>query len=99
LEGGKRTASLLKQAVESELKTALLNLAPHLKVIFRVYANFQGLAATYKKLEVTSDSTFMSYVRGFNMGHPLADFVDTGHKKECADEKIKGMSKSTMNYQ
>ncbi|KAG9250049.1 uncharacterized protein F5Z01DRAFT_640630 [Emericellopsis atlantica] len=91
LEGGKRAVSLLKEAAEAELKTSFPHLAPHMKVLIRVYANVEGLAATYKKLDITSEVTFVNFVRGFNIGHTLADFVDAGNGKECADAKINAM--------
>ena len=33
---------------------------------------------------------FGRFVRGFNMGHPLCDFIDAGNGKECSDDKIRG---------
>jgi len=89
LEGGKRTASLLKQAVEEELKNS--GLSPHLQVMIRVYANMKGLAKTYKDIELLPDlASLDDFVRGFNMGDALCDYVDAGNGKECSDEKIKG---------
>jgi hypothetical protein len=92
LNGGKKTVSLLKQAIEEELKTSMPESAPHLKVMIRVYANLEGLAKTYSELDVASSPIFSSFIRGFNMGDATCDFVDAGNGKECSDEKIKGTS-------
>ncbi len=91
LDGGNTTASLLKQAVERELKSAAPATSHHLKVIIRVYANVKGLAKTYREMEVLSEATFDEFIRGFNMGDVMCDYVDAGNGKECADEKVKGM--------
>ncbi|KAI6780452.1 uncharacterized protein J7T54_002848 [Emericellopsis cladophorae] len=91
LEGGKSAVSLLKEAAEAELNTSFHHLAPHMKILIRVYANVEGLAATYKKLDVASEVAFVNFVRGFNIGYTLADFVDAGNGKECADAKINAM--------
>lgn len=56
----------------------------------RVYANIEGLVMTYRELDITSESATMAFIRGFNMGHAMCDFVDAGNGKECSDEKVKG---------
>ncbi|EEU33462.1 uncharacterized protein NECHADRAFT_89465 [Fusarium vanettenii 77-13-4] len=90
LEGGQKTASLLRQAVDEDLKCTMGSGASHVRVIVRVYANLKGLAKTYKDHDILSDlATLFEFVRGFNMGDDLCDFVDAGNGKECADEKIK----------
>jgi len=90
LDGGKRTANLLKQAVEEELKSSVPTTAHHSQVIIRVYANVKGLVKTYKEMEVLSEPTFDEFVRGFNMGDAMCDYIDAGNGKECSDEKVKG---------
>ena len=68
-----------------------LDLPSHIQIRVRVYANIKGLASTYchnKILDSTADLD--AFVRGFNMGHPMGDFVDAGDGKECADSKLKG---------
>ncbi|KAH7021582.1 uncharacterized protein B0I36DRAFT_394271 [Microdochium trichocladiopsis] len=89
LDGGKKTACLLKQAVIEELRSSAPAAAHHLKVVVRVYANVKGLAKTYKVVEVLSEATFDDFVRGFNMGDPLCDYIDAGNGKECADAKVR----------
>ncbi|KAG4276048.1 hypothetical protein FPRO04_14292 [Fusarium proliferatum] len=90
LEGGKRTASILKQAVEGELKSFDPSMPHHLQVIVRVYANLKGLAKTYKDTSILpAPDSLEAFVSGFNMGDTLCDYVDAGNGKECADEKVK----------
>lgn len=91
MEGGKKAASLLKQAIETELKTSIPDISHHLDVIIRVYANIEGLSMIYRESNIAPESTTINFIRGFNMGHALCDFVDAGNGKECADEKVKGM--------
>jgi hypothetical protein len=90
-DGGKRAASLLKQAVEEELRACDPSAAQHVQVVVRVYANMQGLTKTYKEMGFLPQSTtFEEFVRGFNMGDVMCDYVDAGNGKECSDAKVKG---------
>ncbi|KAK3695641.1 hypothetical protein B0T22DRAFT_508925 [Podospora appendiculata] len=93
LDGGKKTASLLKQAVENDLRSRAspdADVSPNLQVLVRVYANMKGLAKTYKDMDILPDvASLDEFVRGFNMGDALCDFVDAGNGKECSDEKVK----------
>jgi hypothetical protein len=90
-EGGKRAASMLKQAIEEELRASGPAAAHHAQVIVRVYANMKGLAKTYKEMDVLQQATpFEDFVRGFNMGDAMCDYIDAGDGKECSDAKIKG---------
>ncbi|KAH6957246.1 CCCH zinc finger DNA binding protein [Fusarium avenaceum] len=92
LEGGKQAMSLLKQSVEKKLKTLSGSVPPHLQIIIRVYANLQGLSQSYQNSDLLSNGqTLEEFVRGFNMGDPLCDYVDAGNGKECADEKVKAL--------
>ncbi|KAM0351822.1 hypothetical protein ACHAPU_002335 [Fusarium lateritium] len=92
LEGGKQAVSLLKQAVEQKFKALNGSVPPHLQVIVRVYANLKDLAKTYQGSGILSNGEAMGeFVRGFNMGDPLCDYVDAGNGKECADEKVKAL--------
>ncbi|KAK3337556.1 hypothetical protein B0T19DRAFT_413070 [Cercophora scortea] len=95
LDGGKKTASLLKQAVENELWSRAspdTDVSPNLQVLVRVYANMRGLAKTYKEMDILPDvASLDEFVRGFNMGDALCDFVEAGNGKECSDEKVKAM--------
>lgn len=91
VEGGQIAVGRLKQAVLERLRSSDPNLPHHLKVVVRVYANLRGLAKAYVDTEVLKDRDDLDqFVRGFNMGDQLCDFVDAGNGKECADEKVKG---------
>jgi hypothetical protein len=46
-------------------------------------------AYCYNKILGSADN-FQMFVRGFNMGHLMCDFVDAGDGKECVDSKLKG---------
>lgn len=95
LEGGQTAAGLLKQAVLEKLRSSDTDLPHHMKVVVRVYANLRGLAKAYVDTGVLGDRDDLEqFVRGFNMGDQLCDFVDAGNGKECADEKVKGKSYS-----
>ena len=56
-----------------------------------MYANLEGLAQTYKDMKILPEvSSLYDFVRGFNMGDVMCDYVDAGNGKECADVKLKG---------
>lgn len=94
MNGGKKTASLLKQAVEEELRSSPTSTPHHEQVIVRVYANVKGLAKTYKEKEILAESASLDeFIRGFNVGDAICDFVDAGNGKECSDEKVKGKAR------
>lgn len=59
----------------------------------RVYSNMKGLEKVYKDSNILPRSEcFGEFIRGFNMGDPMCDYVDAGNGKECSDEKVKGES-------
>ncbi|RAR07781.1 CCCH zinc finger DNA binding protein [Stemphylium lycopersici] len=92
LDGGKKAASLLKQAVEEELRASTPASANHVQVMVRVYANTKGLAKIYKESGILGQTALLEdFIRGFNMGDAMCDFVDAGTGKECSDEKVKAM--------
>ena len=63
-----------------------------MQVRIRVYANMKGLASTYCSNQILDNALdFQLFVRGFNMGVSMCDFVDAGDGKECADAKLKGV--------
>jgi len=98
LEGGKRTANLLRNAVQKEL-TSSLGVSHHLQIHVRVYTNIKGQAKTYKEMGIIPEATdkLLDFIRGFDMGDPLFDFVDAGNGKECADVKVKGILHHTCS--
>jgi len=64
-----------------------------LRIVVKVYANVDGLAqALLKGGTVDSVAHVRSFVTGFTNRLPLCDFIDVGHGKERADNKIKGRS-------
>lgn len=68
-----------------------LDLPNNIQIRVRIYANMKGLASTYCHSKILDSTTnFGAFIRGFNMGHPMGDFVDAGDGKECADSKLKG---------
>ncbi|KAG5288781.1 CCCH zinc finger DNA binding protein [Histoplasma capsulatum G186AR] len=88
--GGQDAARRLIQHVSEYVQNELADLRPDLPVVVRVYANLKGLRRTYQEAHILDDENeFELFVRGFNMGHPLCDFVDAGAGKECSDEKIR----------
>ncbi|PGH06284.1 hypothetical protein GX51_02481 [Blastomyces parvus] len=92
--GGQEAARLLIQQVSKYVQTELTDPPPHFSVVVRVYANFKGLRRTYQEAHILDDEDeFELFVRGFNMGHPLCDFVDAGAGKECSDDKIREIFK------
>ncbi|PGH34035.1 hypothetical protein GX50_03182 [[Emmonsia] crescens] len=88
--GGQEAARLLIHHVSEYIQNELTDLRPDLPVVVRVYANLKGLRRTYQEAQILDDENeFELFVRGFNMGHPMCDFVDAGAGKECSDEKIR----------
>lgn len=91
--GGMEAARHLRSKV-CEYVTKELDLPSHIQIRVRIYANTRGLALVYccnKILDSMDDLAV--FIRGFNMGHPMCDFVDAGDGKECADSKLKGDAK------
>lgn len=91
--GGQEAAQLLRACVLEYLRHDLPELQHDLEIMVRVYGNTNGLNKMYcdsHTLEQRED--FGRFVRGFNMGHPLCDFIDAGNGKECSDDKIRGKS-------
>lgn len=92
LEGGKKSASLLKAIVQEELKSWDPSVPHHQQIIIRIYANLKGLAKTYTEMGLLPDPRVLEeFVRGFNMRDAMCDFTDAGNGKECTDEKMKGV--------
>jgi hypothetical protein len=68
-----------------------LDLPNNILIRIRVYTNMKGLASTYYHSKILDNITDLDiFVRGFNMGYPMGDFVDTSNRKEYADSKLKG---------
>lgn len=60
-------------------------------IVVRIYANIKGLAETCCKAGIISKaSTVEDFTRGFTRSKHLFDFVDVGHGKDRADDKLSG---------
>lgn len=91
--GGHQASRLLKASVIEYLRTKHSEVPANVKITIRVYANFKGLARAYCDAQVIGNPTELgNFVNGFNKEDALCDFVNAGDGKECADEKLKGMS-------
>lgn len=89
--GGQEAAQLLRKSVSNYLKKQFSELQHDLDLVIRVYANVKGLGRTYFDAKILNQREhFDKFVRMFNMGHPLCDFIDAGNGKECSDDKIRG---------
>jgi hypothetical protein len=77
-----------------------LELPSHIPIRIHIYANIKGLASAYSYNKILdSADDFYKFVRGFNMGYPMCDFVDAGDGRECADSKLKGIVKNSWHQQ
>ena len=89
--GGQEAAQLLRSRVMDYLRHKLPGLQHDLEIVIRVYGNMNGLNKMYGDSNILEQrEDFGRFVRGFNMGHPLCDFIDAGNGKECSDDKIRG---------
>ena len=88
--GGKHAAQSLRNNVLEYART-LREVPPDAEVVIRVYCNIRGLSQTYVAANVLEKSGHLErFFHGFNMAHPLCDFIDAGDGKECSDDKIRG---------
>ncbi|KAH8696668.1 CCCH zinc finger protein [Talaromyces proteolyticus] len=87
-QGGKDAANQLASALNHYVSRNLPNVTSP-KLVTRVYANVSGLGnACYHAGIVDKPSVIDDFVRGFNESRLLFDFVDVGHGKDRADDKI-----------
>lgn len=64
-------------------------------MIAKVYANLAGLAKAMRRDgSLENEMDFKDFSLGFSQGKATFDFVDVGHGKERADNKIKGTQAS-----
>jgi hypothetical protein len=60
-------------------------------VIAKVYTNLSGLCRAMRRdLSLDNDMDLRDFSLGFTQAHASFDFIDVGHDKERADNKIKG---------
>lgn len=89
--GGQEASRLLMGHITEYVQNELPDLRHDLTVVVRVYANMKGLGKIYQDAKILDHAADLElFVRGFNMGHPMCDFIDAGSGKECSDEKIRG---------
>ncbi|KAK0670890.1 hypothetical protein QBC41DRAFT_220654 [Cercophora samala] len=90
LAGGKKAAYALRSAILGQC-------GPHgneIGVLAQVYLNLAGLSKAMRRdgcLE--NESSLKDFTLGFTQAKATFDFVDVGHGKERADNKIKEMTK------
>ncbi len=74
----------------------LPDLPSDINIVARIYANTKGLAETCARAGIVSKpSTVEDFTRGFTRARHLFDFVDVGHGKDRADDKISGTCPAT----
>lgn len=89
--GGKEAATKLWNAIKDHMHEKLPDIPSECIIVTRIYANLKGLAdVCYKSGIVERTSTIEDFYRGFTGSKILFDFVDVGHGKDRADEKITG---------
>ncbi|KAL0470197.1 hypothetical protein QR685DRAFT_246664 [Neurospora intermedia] len=96
VEGGKKAAYALRSAILEQCG----DFAGNMEVIAKVYANLGGLAKAMRRNGcLEAEETLKEFTIGFTQGKATFDFVDVGHGKERADNKIKETAKWNLrNY-
>ncbi|KAK4237662.1 hypothetical protein C8A03DRAFT_15826 [Achaetomium macrosporum] len=85
IEGGKKAAYTLRAAILEQCGSH----AGSVEVIAKVYANLTGLARAMRRDGcLSSESDLKDFSLGFTQAKASFDFVDVGHGKERADNKI-----------
>ncbi|KAI9737448.1 MAG: hypothetical protein M1834_009602 [Cirrosporium novae-zelandiae] len=88
-QGGRKAARQLRDCV-SEYISGNLDIGQSVNIVVRVYANINGVGKAYHNANILEESSNIElFVRGFNMGDPLCDFINAGIGKECSDDKIR----------
>lgn len=86
LEGGKKAAYALRNAVAQQCETY----AGEMEISAKVVANIQGLGrAMVRDGSIYNERDFKDFTLGFSQAKAAFDFVDVGHGKERADAKIR----------
>ncbi|KAI6779813.1 uncharacterized protein J7T54_003737 [Emericellopsis cladophorae] len=86
LEGGKKAAYALRNAVAQQCETY----AGEMEISAKVVANIQGLGrAMVRDGSIYNEREFKDFTLGFSQAKAAFDFVDIGHGKERADAKIR----------
>lgn len=88
--GGKAAADELYAKVREHIASIGIG-SEDLDIVVRAYANIKDLkSACGKKGMMNKEADLNAFVHGFNQRRGLFDFVDVGHGKEEADNKIRG---------
>ncbi|KAI4151036.1 MAG: hypothetical protein LQ341_000985 [Variospora aurantia] len=96
--GGKEAATKLWNAIKDHMHEKLPSIPSDCRIVTRIYANLKGLAEIcYKSGIVERINTIEDFYRGFTGSKILFDFVDVGHGKDRADEKITELFKLHLN--
>ncbi|KAK5662850.1 hypothetical protein OQA88_6261 [Cercophora sp. LCS_1] len=86
LEGGKQAAYALRTAILNECGQHAVGV----EVIAKVYVNLSGLAKAMRRDGcLDNEADFKDFSLGFTQGKATFDFIDVGHGKERADNKVK----------
>ncbi|RYP81671.1 hypothetical protein DL769_001903 [Monosporascus sp. CRB-8-3] len=95
LEGGKKAANALRQAIALGCRDA-----DETEIIAKVVANLNGLSKAMKRDGcVDSENDVREFMLGFTQAKTSFDFVDVGHGKERADSKIRETTRWNLrNY-
>ena len=89
----------MKQAVESFIKSDARSIAKNSKIIVKAYANCYGLESYLNFGNEKSELVdLQEFVRGFNQGECLFEFIDVGDGKERTDIKLKGRQQPISCY-
>ena len=81
-DGGKEAARLLKLKIHEHLKDE--DISESVTIVIRVFANLQGLGRIYQNSNIVSATSIKEeFIRGFNMGDPMCDYVDAGKTCPC----------------
>lgn len=72
--------------------------AHQVQVVARIFADVEELATTYSETGLlTHAAMFGEFVRGFNVGDVMCDYLDVGSEMGRSDEKIQGTATITLS--
>ncbi|KAL2871644.1 CCCH zinc finger DNA binding protein [Aspergillus lucknowensis] len=95
--GGAEAAQRLTEAVKAHLREVDAKGSPNITCRILVYANVNGLTVAYHDAEILrSRQDLRQFIQGFNKDG-LADFIDVGGGKECADAKLHALFRREIN--
>jgi hypothetical protein len=87
VEGGSKAANTLRAAILEQCGAH----ASGIEVISIVYANLAGLCKAMRNDgSLGTENDLKNFSLGFTQARASFDFIDVGHGKDRADDKIKG---------